>query len=1034
MVSITVSGRAGPYIDPATVGAEVGVMRLPDEAPSGSTAPWQAEKAGYTADNAQDSARFRLPFEWPDAVSGVVLIAEQDGTIYGKKGLSAGEYVIDDKLQLQRAGEYLLVSYRRNESGVDGRGDWLEARVGPDNALTAAVTLRVKEAVANPGIGLTNDEFDTFKAAQAAKDAAQDASISALERQEGQVTGDGLSAVASDGTLSGTGKASDPLKVANPFEAADEAKLDAIPDQGAGNADKFFGFDSSGDYVAKDVPSNTGEANPPAASQAEAEAGTASGLRSWSPLRIAQAIAALAQSAANIAWTAITGIPDFAKRWPAYDEVTGTKPPVDAEANVDYAEAGVDDLLAYTGSGSFALASGHVASLTHDTGYAIEDGDVVIEVSAASLAGSHELDVADLLGLPAVEAGVNLLVAGRTGDTIPFQLAGRQFYAARNAAGHLVLADGQVADQQTFSFETSGARARKFVDVRGDGIQVDDLPDIPATKVTDLPSGDGLTQAEVDARIGAAFRAGVLTGADPHKMQQIVNAFLSGGWADSTLAADAGPAISTTTLAQAFTLAQAQAATYSADFQHGARQENIHRVWRVPLAYAVPLARQRARIGGDGYDPESDSDFFHAVGGEIGEDASYRYYDLPIDNQPAADYTQAQVLTPAGIDPNWIDVGIDTLFPPPESAADDDKVYYAQWDAATGRRLPNRLADLPAVPRQGLVTIVDGGLTGVSIPSSGSDVTSALHGFAPTFDLGAADNQAGLLEAEIVLTIASRTDQTVSFTDISPYDELTSRVSDFTFVSNVRETADWSNTALNGILMAEVPIYRGANKIGDLRLYLAHDADDHMGYYWHWEASAGSYDFTISATLELAYFHNDSGGSSPRSFLESAVPAAAVDVTTRALNSTSTPTAQEGEWSPWATIMELPAVTAAQAGNVGLKAEVHGEAQETPSGGGDRLIMECKLERTRGAATATLVDHLEYTRNINSSGLTNDLYAATTRIATNTLADYDAAQAGDVYRVQGRILHQLTSDDADPTPTRSMRFSVDGNMMHMVPV
>ena len=132
--------------------------------------------------------------------------------------------------------------------------------------------------------------------------------------------------------------------------------------------------------------------------------------------------------------------------------------------------------------------------------------------------------------------------------------------------------------------------------------------------------------------------------------------------------------------------------------------------------------------------------------------------------------------------------------------------------------------------------------------------------------------------------------------------------------------------------------------------------------------------------------------------------------------------------------MELPAVTAAQAGNVGLKAEVHGEAQETPFGGGDRLLMECKLERTRGAATATLVDHLEYTRNINSGSLTNDLYAAATRIATNTLADYDAAQAGDVYRVQGRIIHQLTSDDADPTPTRSMRFSVDGNMMRMVPV
>ena len=44
----------------------------------------------------------------------------------------------------------------------------------------------------------------------------------------GTGSGSGLSAVSSDGTLTGDGTSGDPLKVANPFEAADETKLDGI--------------------------------------------------------------------------------------------------------------------------------------------------------------------------------------------------------------------------------------------------------------------------------------------------------------------------------------------------------------------------------------------------------------------------------------------------------------------------------------------------------------------------------------------------------------------------------------------------------------------------------------------------------------------------------------------------------------------------------------------------------------------------------------------------------------------------------------
>ena len=51
-----------------------------------------------------------------------------------------------------------------------------------------------------------------------------------------------------DSTLDGTGIAGSALSVTNPFTAADEAKLDAIPNQDAANANMLYGFDGSGNY------------------------------------------------------------------------------------------------------------------------------------------------------------------------------------------------------------------------------------------------------------------------------------------------------------------------------------------------------------------------------------------------------------------------------------------------------------------------------------------------------------------------------------------------------------------------------------------------------------------------------------------------------------------------------------------------------------------------------------------------------------------------------------------------------------------
>ena len=67
--------------------------------------------------------------------------------------------------------------------------------------------------------------------------------------------------------------------------------------------------------------------------QASAEGGSATTPRLISGQRLRQGITAWYRSL-SIAWSKITGAPATATRWPTYTEVTGTKPPANAEQNV----------------------------------------------------------------------------------------------------------------------------------------------------------------------------------------------------------------------------------------------------------------------------------------------------------------------------------------------------------------------------------------------------------------------------------------------------------------------------------------------------------------------------------------------------------------------------------------------------------------------------------------------------------------------------------------------------------------------------
>ena len=161
----------------------------------------------------------------------------------------------------------------------------------------------------------------------------------------------------------------------------------------------------------------------------------------------------------------LSNVPDTASRWPTYGEVTGTKPPTDAEANVD--EDLATDGLAYTRNTSYDLTAGHLAGLAFATGATLKRGDRTITVTAVGLSGSATVQVADLLAKPDLTAGTNLLVSNREADAVPFALDGRQLYLTHDG-NDVNIADGEIAEQRRFDFATYGYRLKDKADARKD--------------------------------------------------------------------------------------------------------------------------------------------------------------------------------------------------------------------------------------------------------------------------------------------------------------------------------------------------------------------------------------------------------------------------------------------------------------------------------------------------------------------------------------------------------------------------------------
>ena len=174
---------------------------------------------------------------------------------------------------------------------------------------------------------------------------------------------------------------------------------------------------------------------------------------------------------------------------------------------------------------------------------------------------------------------------------------------------------------------------------------------------------------------------------------------------------------------------------------------------------------------------------------------------------------------------------------------------------------------------------------------------------------------------------------------------------------------------------------------------------------------------TRAGTTAVAWNDSTSGG-----FLNEDTPAAAVTVTTPTPSTT-------GGWSDWEDLATIPAVTAAQAGKVVLVGEVHGTVVEASGSGGDRLITESRIVRTRNSADTALSDHVDYSPRNTGGGQFATTFSTASSVSDEELVALTEAETGDIYKLQVRITSQLLSG-----PTRSMTFSTDRNKLSIASI
>ena len=294
----------------------------------------------------------------------------------------------------------------------------------------------------------------------------------------------------------------------------------------------------------------------------------------------------------------------------------------------------------------------------------------------------------------------------------------------------------------------------------------------------------------------------------------------------------------------------------------------------------------------------------------------------------------------------------------------------------------------------------------------------------PRFDLGLTENRNGVFHLSLLVKVAPVSDANMGFLAGGANQTLSDRerlLSSEVFSTRVRALDDFATTSvfddINGIPANRLTLYSGPTIAGIFTFMVVKNTVSGKSYadvYYHFDGRAGATGATLSLTLDAVYASNDvPDGPEPsdgagQGFMLTVPNAAAKNFTT----GTDATDPTDGDWSAWTNILTSRALTAAEVGNLLLVGHVHVETNADPTDGGDRIITESRIRRTRGADTVTVSDDLEYgPRNVGGTLPAN--FRDASQISDKNLVVFDEAETGDVYSLEVRAISQQNARRVD---------------------
>ena len=191
-----------------------------------------------------------------------------------------------------------------------------------------------------------------------------------------------------------------------------------------------------------------------------------------------------------------------------------------------------------------------------------------------------------------------------------------------------------------------------------------------------------------------------------------------------------------------------------------------------------------------------------------------------------------------------------------EDSADDIGYHLLEGYsvAGTDNRIP--LSRLPFEDE----TLHTGATANFQITTTQVSNRQPLQLFSPAFDLDDTDNQTGVFALQSTLGFASRTSTAIGWTQAQAPVVVTAMLSGRAFATALRASSVYAAAGTRqGLEIWSQTIWHGTTSLGVLRLVLARNAANQVGFYFDWTGASGNQTIVVTQSLEARFTHNEAG-------------------------------------------------------------------------------------------------------------------------------------------------------------------------------